>query len=63
VVEHDGKRFLRHASKKPFARVVDEPFWKFLARNKKYDKWPVEGFALFEVKAPSERLSKLTATK
>lgn len=63
VVEKDGRRFLRHASKNPYARVVDEPFWKFLARNRKYDKWPVEGFALFEVRAPGDRLSTLGVTQ
>ena len=61
VLEKDGKRFLRHASKEPYERVVDEPLEKFFARNMAYLKWPVDGFALFQIDTPADRIAALTA--
>lgn len=51
VVQKGKRTFLRHASRNPFARVVDEDLAHFLIRNAKYEKWRVEGVALF---APSQ---------
>jgi hypothetical protein len=52
-VVHKGKRvFLRHASRNPFARVVDEDLESFLTRNARYEKWRVDGVSLYEVLAP-----------
>lgn len=41
---------LRHASKS-FGKVVDEDFASFLARNRRYEKWKVVGFSLFQVQS------------
>lgn len=59
VMERDGVKILRHAAKKPYERVVDEPISKFFDRNARYNKPPVVGFALFEVRAPDARLAEL----
>jgi hypothetical protein len=61
VLVQAGRRVLRHASSRPYGRVVDEPLGAFLARNARYDKWPVEGVALYQLRVPSERLSTLEA--
>lgn len=58
VVQRGGHTFLRHASKSRHHRVVDEDLAEFLARNAKYDKWPVTGVALYEALEPD--LSQLT---
>ncbi len=47
LVRHGGKPFLRHAST-VFHRAVDEPLDHFVARNSRYDWWPVTGFSLLE---------------
>lgn len=60
VFEKDGRKVLRHASKEPFDRVVDEPLSSFFGRNEKYDKRPVVGFSLYEVREPLDRVAKLT---
>jgi hypothetical protein len=60
VFEKDGHKVLRHASKEPFGRVVDEPLASFFHRNEQYDKRPVVGFALYEVREPLARIAKLT---
>ena len=59
VLEKNGRKGLRHASKRPFERVVDEPLAAFFERNSHYDKRPVVGFALYEIRAPMERIAKL----
>jgi hypothetical protein len=51
---------LRHASRDPFRRVVDEPLARFLARNASYDLWPVVGLAVYEIQVPKERVKRLT---
>lgn len=53
VVRKEGRLFLRHAARSVFGRVVDERLENFLARNARYDKWPVEGFNLL---LPLERV-------
>jgi D-alanyl-D-alanine carboxypeptidase/D-alanyl-D-alanine-endopeptidase (penicillin-binding protein 4) len=63
VLKVNGRRVLRHASRDPFARVVDEPLDSFFARNARYDKRPVVGFALYEVRAPTDRIATLTASE
>lgn len=62
VLVRAGRRFLRHASKTPFDRVVDEPLDHFFARNSRYAKWPVEGVALYEVARPLSRVRQLAAS-
>ncbi|MEN9799167.1 MAG: hypothetical protein RL653_2863 [Pseudomonadota bacterium] len=48
-----GKVFVRHASSDA-RRVVDEPLERFVARGlRKKQSWPLVGYALFEVRAPS----------
>lgn len=49
VVQRGKHTFLRHASRNPFMRVVDEDLESFLARNAKYEKWRVDGVSLYEV--------------
>jgi D-alanyl-D-alanine carboxypeptidase/D-alanyl-D-alanine-endopeptidase (penicillin-binding protein 4) len=63
VLNANGHRVLRHASRNPFARVVDEPIDAFFARNARYDKRPVVGFALYEVRAPMDRIATLTTAE
>jgi hypothetical protein len=48
-----GRAFVRHASSDA-QRVVDEPLERFVARGlRKKQSWPLVGYALFEVRAPS----------
>lgn len=61
LLDLPGGRVLRHASKEPYHRVVDEPFAHFLDRNAAYARWPVEGFAVFEVRLPASRVALLAA--
>jgi hypothetical protein len=49
VLEHDGKRFVRHAADRMHHRVVDEPLDRFLSRMRQYRKWPVRGLHLTRV--------------
>jgi hypothetical protein len=46
VVERGGARFLRHAGRAGYGRVVDEPLARFVGRNLAYRKWVVVGFNL-----------------
>jgi hypothetical protein len=49
-VFHQGDRvILRHASRDPFGRVVDEELSKFIRRNSRYDKWRVAGVSFWSV--------------
>jgi hypothetical protein len=52
-------KVLRHASKTPFGRVVDEPLAAFLERNSRYERWSVEGFAAYEPVVPKLRVARL----
>lgn len=52
VVQKKKRTYLRHASKGPYNRVVDEDLETFLARNARYDKWKVTGVSLFEPRRP-----------
>ena len=61
VMESHGRKILRHASRNPYGRVVDEPLTHFFERNARYDKRPVAGFALFDVRAPADRIASLGA--
>jgi hypothetical protein len=60
LVHHQGAPFLRHAST-VFHRVVDEPLDHFVARNSKYDWWPVVGMSLLSIRDADARVSRLTA--
>jgi hypothetical protein len=59
VFDSPAGKVLRHASKSPYQRVVDEPLDHFFARNSAYEKWPVAGVSVFEPRWPAERLEKL----
>jgi hypothetical protein len=61
LLDTPAGKVLRHASKEPYHRVVDEPIAAFLGRNAKYAKWPVEGFALYELQVPAARVAALAA--
>ena len=52
VVQRGRRTFLRHASRNPFNRVVDEDLESFLTRNSRYEKWRVDGVSLYEVLRP-----------
>lgn len=49
VVVRGGKRYLRHAARAGYQRVVDELLETFLLRNSKYQKWPVAGINLQKI--------------
>jgi hypothetical protein len=46
VVVRRGRRYLRHAARAGYGRVVDELLDTFLRRNQAYRKWPVSGVNL-----------------
>ena len=46
LVVRKGRRYLRHAARAGYKRVVDELLDTFLRRNQAYQKWPVEGVNL-----------------
>jgi hypothetical protein len=49
VVVRRGKRYLRHAARSGYQRVVDELLETFLRRNSAYQKWPVAGINLQKI--------------
>jgi hypothetical protein len=49
VVVRRGKRYLRHAARAGYKRVVDELLDTFLRRNSAYRKWPVAGINLQKI--------------
>ena len=49
VVVRRGKRYLRHAGRAGYQRVVDELLDTFLRRNSAYKKWPVAGINLQKI--------------
>jgi D-alanyl-D-alanine carboxypeptidase/D-alanyl-D-alanine-endopeptidase (penicillin-binding protein 4) len=49
VVVRRGKRYLRHAARAGYRRVVDELLETFLRRNSAYKKWPVAGINLQKI--------------
>jgi hypothetical protein len=49
VVVRRGKRYLRHAARAGYKRVVDELLETFLLRNSRYRKWPVAGINLQKI--------------
>lgn len=59
VLGEGDRKVLRHASGKPFLRVVDEPLVSFLARNARYKGWPVEGVSLYAIEHPASRIAQL----
>ncbi len=57
-----GRPVLRHAARSHYKQVVDEDFETFVLRNSKYGKWPVTGFAFYEVRAPDAEGDTPTAS-
>jgi N-acetylmuramoyl-L-alanine amidase-like protein len=49
VVQKGKRTFLRHASRNPFMRVVDEDVESFFTRNARYEKWRVDGVSFYDV--------------
>ena len=49
VVVRGGRRYLRHAARAGYQRVVDELLETFLRRNSAYKKWPVAGVNLQKI--------------
>jgi hypothetical protein len=49
VVQKGKRTFLRHASRNPFNRVVDEDVENFFTRNARYEKWRVDGVSFYDV--------------
>lgn len=49
VVQKGRRTFLRHASRNPFMRVVDEDVEGFFTRNARYEKWRVDGVSFYDV--------------
>ncbi|HUB09972.1 MAG TPA: N-acetylmuramoyl-L-alanine amidase-like domain-containing protein [Myxococcales bacterium] len=58
LVHHQGVPFLRHAST-VFHRVVDEPLDHFVARNARYDWWPVVGMSVLSIRDAGARVARL----
>lgn len=52
VVVRRGRRYLRHAARAGYGRVVDELLDTFLRRNQAYRKWPVAGINLQRLVEP-----------
>lgn len=52
VLRIKGKTVLRHAADRMYHSVVDEPLAHFVARMRKYKRWPVFGFQLLAVNGP-----------
>ena len=62
VVGKDGARWLRHASDAPGAmRVRDERLDLFLARNARYQGWPVSGVSLYAIRDNTARAREILA--
>ncbi len=60
VVGRDGARWLRHASDAPGAlRVRDERLDRFLARNARYQGWPVSGVSLYAIRDNTARAREI----
>jgi hypothetical protein len=64
VVGPKGERLLRHASDVPgVMRVRDEPLLRFLARNARYQGWPVVGVSLWAIRDGAARAEGLLRVK
>ncbi len=62
VAGRDGSRWLRHASDVPGAlRVRDERLDRFLARNARYQGWPVSGVSLYAIRDNAARAREILA--
>ena len=63
VTGSDGERLLRHASDAPGAlRVRDERLDRFLARNARYEGWPVSGVSLYSIRDNAGRARALLSS-
>ena len=63
VVRKEGKLYVRHASFGQEKAVIELPFDEFIARQREYKKWPVQGLALAMPLDARLRVNKLTATR
>ena len=63
VVRKDGRLYVRHASTGDQRRVIDMEMGRFLAKQREYKKWPVQGVALVMPLDAQVRVSRLTATR
>ena len=63
VVRRDGRLYVRHASTGDQRRVIDMEMGRFLAKQREYKKWPVQGVALVMPLDAQVRVSRLTATR
>ncbi len=62
VAGPDGSRWLRHASDVPgVLRVRDERLDRFLARNARYQGWPVSGVSLYAIRDNAARAREILA--
>jgi len=55
--------YVRHASTGDQRRVIDMEMGRFLAKQREYKKWPVQGVALVMPLDAQVRVSRLTATR
>ncbi len=63
VTGPEGERLLRHASDAPGAlRVRDERLDRFLARNARYEGWPVSGVSLYSIRDNAARVRTLLSS-
>ena len=63
VVRKDGRLYVRHASTGDQRRVIDMEMGRFLAKQREYKKWPVQGVALVMPLDAQVRVSRLTAAR
>jgi hypothetical protein len=64
VAGKDGARWLRHASDAPGAmRVRDERLDRFLARNHRYQGWPVSGVSLYAIRDNTARAREILSAR
>jgi hypothetical protein len=63
VVRKQGRLYVRHASTGDEHRVIDMELRRFLAKQREYKKWPVQGVALAMPLDAQVRVSRLTAAR
>ncbi|HYZ90235.1 MAG TPA: N-acetylmuramoyl-L-alanine amidase-like domain-containing protein [Myxococcales bacterium] len=63
VVRKQGRLYVRHASIGDEHRVIDLELGRFLARQREYKKWPVQGVALLMPLDAQGRVSRITAAR
>jgi hypothetical protein len=63
VVRKQGRLYVRHASTGDEHRVIDMELGRFLAKQREYKKWPVQGVAVVMPLDAQIRVSRLTAAR